>query len=135
MRRILFLDDDFFQTKYNVAQLRTEFTVERRSEVDRALRDFANIGRQEGPWAGAVLDVMMPPGQFADVSPDGLETGWHVFKALRKLQPNIPVIIVTNLREQDVRKLFLNETNVRIFDKVSILPDELLTIATEFFLE
>jgi CheY-like chemotaxis protein len=131
--RILFLDDDVFQTKYNVEVLRKDFDVERHSEVDRALRDFAEIKQVQGPWAGAVLDLMMPPGKFASASPDGTETGWHVFKALREIQPNLPVIIMTNLNQNDIRSWFRNETNVRTFDKVAVLPDELLQIANQFF--
>jgi CheY-like chemotaxis protein len=133
MDRILFLDDDVFQTKYHVDELRTAFRVERRSDVDRAIQDFVAIKEAEGPWSGAVLDIMMPPGKLVAGSPDGMRTGWYVFKELRKLQPGLPVIVITNLGEEEVKDWFRDDTNVKVFDKVLVLPDELLSIARQMF--
>lgn len=134
-RRILFLDDDVFQTKYNVAELEKDFIVDRYSNVDDALSDIVSKKDAGYAWAGAVLDIMMPPGQFAGVSPDGMETGWHFFKELRKIQPKIPVIVITNLGENEVQDWFEKESKVKAFDKATVLPDELLKIAKESFLD
>jgi CheY-like chemotaxis protein len=133
MDRILFLDDDIFQTKYNVEELRKAFAVEPRADVNRAMLDFVAIKDAQGPWAGAVLDIMMPPGEFSAVSPDGMQTGWHVFKRLREVQPDLPVILMTNLAEDEVQSWFHDEENVTVLDKVHVLPDQLLQVAKQMF--
>lgn len=133
MTRILFLDDDASQMKYHVKALEGSFVVVLRNQVDRALRDFKDLKERDGPWGGAIIDVMMPPGKLGSSSPNGMRTGWSVLSELREVQPDIPVIVVTNSRDEQVKEWFRLERRVRVLDKLDLLPDELLTHAKEFF--
>jgi len=72
-----------------------------------------------------ILDIMMPPGQtFRDVNTiAGLETGIHVYKSIRSLSPDLPIIVFTNMH--DHAAVFEEDQATRFLKKQDYFPHEL----------
>jgi CheY-like chemotaxis protein len=131
---ILFLDDDRWAMKYHILALRDcGYSVEVRSNVNRALSDFAAYLQEPNRrWDGIVLDVVMPPGELSAACPDGMNTGVEVLRRLRAMQPNLPALVMTNSRDEDILSQ-LRSMDVRIVRKLDALPPELVKHANDMF--
>jgi CheY-like chemotaxis protein len=130
MRKILFVDDDATQMKYHVKRLRKSFEIEVRGDVKRAFETFE--ASPEG-WAGVILDVMMPPGDFEAATPNGMQTGWFLLKQVREIDSQLPVLVLTNARNIALKQAFEAEPHVKVIEKLLITPETLLREAEQFF--
>jgi DNA-binding NarL/FixJ family response regulator len=78
-----------------------------------------------------ILDIKMPPsGKYKDiVTRDGSRTGVAIYADLRMLCPEIPIVVFSNLVDEDLRKVLGQEGPLlRIISKTSSTPDSLVTI-------
>jgi CheY-like chemotaxis protein len=120
---ILFVDDERRRMRSYVEAIElSHYQVKFESDVDDALEFFEkNCDRLKL----LILDVMMPTGNSFDdeQTNDGLRTGICFYQKVRKLNPDIPVIVFTNFRNNELTNIESEKTSV--FHKDVILPFEL----------
>jgi CheY-like chemotaxis protein len=127
-KKILFVDDEKRWVTDYVEELQDElsedYEVVLESDVDKALRYFEEHLAQ---LALLILDIMMPPGSsFTNGETHaGMRTGVSFYEAVRRTAPNLPVIILTNASEPDLRERFRQEKSCMFLAKLDTLPDEL----------
>jgi DNA-binding NtrC family response regulator len=98
---VLLIDDDNLPMKFYIKALEESgFTVKRFLGPDDVL-DFMEKNAAE--IGVVVLDIMMPPGKrYKDENTkEGLRTGVFLFKDIRRMYPNIPVIVLTNVKNPE----------------------------------
>jgi CheY-like chemotaxis protein len=120
---ILFVDDERRRMRSYVEAIElSHYQVKFESDVDDALDFFE---KNCGQLKLLILDVMMPTGNSFDdeQTNDGLRTGICFYRKVRQLNPNIPVIIFTNFRNNELTNIESEKTSV--FRKDGILPFEL----------
>jgi CheY-like chemotaxis protein len=121
---ILFVDDEQRYTDvYRKVLTEAGHTVEYHQSVDTALKYFkGNNERIEL----LVLDIMMPPSTaFKDSDTEvGLKTGICFFRVARELQPNLPVMVLTNVSDKRVAQEFEAEENCWFLRKIDHDPYE-----------
>ena len=73
-----------------------------------------------------ILDIMMPPGEnFKHAhTTGGLRTGVPFYKQVRQRAPRLPVVILTNVTDENVEQFFSQEKHCRFLRKVDYLPFE-----------
>lgn len=123
---ILFVDDERRYVDDYVEELRLSgFTVEYRKTVDAAhkflLENLAQIDL-------LVLDIMMPPGELLQEAQTnhGLRTGERFYELARQLAPGLPVIILTNVIDEQVKERFEQEPSCWFIGKEDCFPFELV---------
>jgi DNA-binding response OmpR family regulator len=101
------------------------YDVDVRTNVDDALDVFQKRGREIDLF---VIDLMNAPGKtFAAADTKlGRRTGVLFYETLRRLSPEIPVVILTNVTSTDLRNRFDSESNCRWLRKDRCLPFELV---------
>lgn len=122
---ILFVDDERRHTDaYTQDLTRSGYEVVYHSSVDNAMHYFDANSAKIGL---VILDLMMPPGDsFKDVdTDDGLRTGKHFYKRVREKVTKLPVIILTNVSDDDLRAEFERDKNCWYFEKEHYLPYEI----------
>ena len=121
---ILFVDDEKRRADNYVDELEESGEdVVLKVDVDKALGFFdKNIAEINL----LVLDIMMPYGSsFGDVDTEsGIRTGVCFYKRIREKAPNLPVIILTNVKDPDVKGQFDNENRCWFYNKEEKLPSE-----------
>ncbi len=113
-KRILIVDDDKLPIQYYIRSLeKSNFEVKHFIRPDDA---FAYIDNEQPHIDGILLDIMLPPGEkYKDEDTNqGLKTGSFVLRDLRGYSDysNVPVIILTNVR---------NPTTLREFEESDLL--------------
>ncbi len=115
-----------------------------KEELDLQLKESLHTERTE--WAGnvddalllfeeraaeislLVLDIMMPPGKSfgMDETQQGRRTGERFYERVRQRAPDLPVMILTNVRDPRVIERFRaeDENKCRFFRKKRVLPFE-----------
>lgn len=75
-----------------------------------------------------ILDIMMPPGRiFSPGETDlGLRTGVKFYERIRKMAPELPIILLANVRDEKVKERFLNEPHCWFLSKRGTFPHELV---------
>jgi len=75
-----------------------------------------------------ILDIMMPPGKtFKDADTDeGRRTGVQFYERVREKMPELPVIILTNVADDELMDKFREDENCRYFQKKHYLPFEIV---------
>jgi DNA-binding NtrC family response regulator len=123
---ILFVDDERrYMDSYTMELALDGYSVTSEQNVDSALLFLTkNLAAVEL----LILDIMMPPGQsFKDADTwGGLRTGVPFFKRVRELAPHLPVIIFTNVSDNQLEEKFQAEANCRFLRKEDCLPHELV---------
>jgi DNA-binding response OmpR family regulator len=73
-----------------------------------------------------VLDIMMPHGDLfeEDSTDDGLRTGSLLYERIRENKPDMPVVIFTNVSDEEVADGFRLETNCLYLQKKDYYPNE-----------
>ncbi len=120
---ILFVDDERRRMRSYVEAIElSHYQVKFESDVDDALNFFEKNCDQ---LKLLILDVMMPTGNSFDdeQTNDGLRTGICFYQKVRQLNRNIPVIIFTNFRNNELTNIESEKTLV--FHKDGVLPFEL----------
>jgi len=128
---ILFVDDERrFMDSYKVELELEGYAVYFQSDVDSALAFMeGSIDTVEL----IILDIMMPPGNsFQSVETrGGLRTGVRFYERIRDMAPHLPVIIFTNVSDEQLEKRFQTEHNCRFVRKENYLPHELVETVRE----
>jgi CheY-like chemotaxis protein len=139
LMRILVVDDNSFGMKYVVQAIRgAGHVVELRSDAQKAFDAFvAYLQESSGNhWDGAILDVMFhmpePDKRYVQEDPEGDKTGYLLLQDLRKHQPDLPVVILTNNRNPDTLGQLRRMPKVRIFRKLDQEPAEFVEALEEF---
>lgn len=125
MPTILLIDDERFPMDYYVRVLRSRnFEVKLFKESDSAI---TFIEQKRPQISVVVLDVMMPPGKryVQEDTEYGLRTGYFLYKDIRAMYPDIPIIFLTNISETEIPD-FPNETpnTLKIVHKMDCTPFE-----------
>ena len=121
---ILFVDDERRHTSDFVRELEESgYQISFQSNVDLALQF---LEESENDIELMILDIMMPPGKrFRDVDTDeGLRTGVYLYERAREIRPELPVIILTNVSDEELEVQFRREANCWYFQKKHYLPYE-----------
>jgi len=120
---LLFVDDELYALGSHVRALREALAgmhieVEIRNEAGRALEDFIKAVN-DGSWKGAILDVMMDnaPDDWEDAGASGELAGLAMAKRLRALEPELPIIFLTNQRDAAVLHEVKRYPNSTYLDK------------------
>lgn len=122
---ILFVDDERRYVDGYVEELRLSgFTVEYRKTVDAAHKFLVENLPQIDLL---VLDIMMPPGELLQEAQTnhGLRTGVRFFEQVRQLAPVLPVIILTNVTDEQVKEQLQQEPFCWFIRKEDCFPFEL----------
>jgi DNA-binding response OmpR family regulator len=132
-KRILMIDDDRLPMQYYIRSLeKNNFEVMYFVRPDDA---FEYIDREQPHIDGIILDIMLPPGEkYKDEETNkGLKTGFFVLKDLRNYQPysNIPVVILTNVRNPKTLAEFTESSLIKIAFKPDYSPKKLVHLLEE----
>ena len=129
---ILFVDDEESKMNSYLLELRLSFPeVEFKKTVDSALD---RIDRGSTDIEALILDVSMPGGSaFRDRPGAGLTTGVLFYRRVREVLPNLPIVIFTNVTNEDVRQKFDGDDKCRFLNKEDYLPFELAQVLREIF--
>jgi CheY-like chemotaxis protein len=121
---ILFIDDDRRTMKSYVQELEfCDYQVKFEFDIDDAFHFYEN-NREHIQIV--ILDIMMPVGEkFSNqmAAEDGLRTGICFYEKVREDQPNLPVIILTNVSSAELSDIKnIKRTEAIILEKPSLDP-------------
>ena len=128
---VLLVDDDKLPMQFYVKALEEKgFKVRHCLEPGSAL-EF--VGEKGSQIDAIILDIMMPPGDRYEHehTNEGLRTGVFLLPDLRKYCPNIPVVVLTNVRNPDTLGLFKGKALVEVIQKKDCPPFELAELVDE----
>lgn len=128
---ILFVDDEKrFMHSYMMELELEGHTVSFQNDVDSAL---SLLEKGLDHLELLILDIMMPPGRNfqGEDTGGGLRTGVFFYERIRVLAPHLPVIIFTNVSDEQLEKRFKAEANCRFLRKEEYLPHELVETVRE----
>jgi CheY-like chemotaxis protein len=128
---ILFVDDEERRMETYIEELKAEkYMVEFKSDVDDAMHYFQE---NKDKINLLVLDVMMPTGKsFNDNDTDfGMRTGIFLHKEIRKNNSSLPIVILTNVSDPEVKECIEHDSNSYFLQKEDYLPYELVEKITE----
>lgn len=132
---ILFIDDEGRRMDSYVRELElSKYDVSFQYNVDVSLAFFEKNLPQIDL---IILDIMMPPGSsFKDVDTNlGLRTGVRFYEKIRQKAPELPVIILTNVSDEQLAERFREEEKCRFLRKEDYLPFELVQQVDEVISE
>lgn len=121
---LLMVDEGRSEMQTILEELRyAGFEVEWKTDIDAALEFFV-LNRRNIDLL--ILDVMMPPGRaFRDEdTQDGLRTGLFFYDRIRAMEPELPVVILTNFPDERAMQKYRG-ANCEVFRKIDLFPHEL----------
>lgn len=129
MSDILLIDDERLPMKYySRAFEMNNFEVKQCLDPDSALE---YINRKKPKLKAIILDIMMLPGKkySSEDTNNGLKTGILLYKDLRVIYPDTPIIFLTNVSNPEISKL-PSETaaTLEIVQKIEFPPFELVEL-------
>ena len=122
---ILFVDDERRHISSYVTELEElGYKVICENSVDQALH-FLDKNRINLKLL--ILDIMMPPGKsFKKMDTDeGRRTGIYFFEQVKERAPELCVIVLTNVADEDLMDRLREEDNCWYFQKKDYLPYEI----------
>ena len=122
---ILFVDDELRQMDSYVQELKLSgFELSQVNNVDEALQYFNEKYKE---ISLVILDIMMAPGAAfsSEETKDGLRTGESFYREIRKVSRDLPIILFTNVSDEQVEARFSKEENCWFFRKEEFFPYEL----------
>lgn len=129
MPLVMFIDDDKEPMQYYVMALDQEqgFEVKQMTGPDEAMEYVCGDGNARPDLI--ILDIMLPPGRRYQGNPacdDGLRTGLLLYPELKRACPNVPFIVLTNLRKasDDLKDV---APEVKILQKIDTAPFDLVS--------
>ena len=129
---ILFIDDEKRRMKSYVEELElSSYQVKFISDVDSAVEYFK---KYQEKVELIILDIMMPTGNSFNSSQtgNGLRTGVPFYEEIRKQKPILPIIIFTNVYDEQLLQ-YIDKDNMTLFcEKDSFIPIELATEVRNF---
>ena len=77
-----------------------------------------------------ILDIMMPPGNSFghEETQMGLITGTFFYEEVRRIAPDLPIIILTNVADEKPLASIIEQENCWFYQKPRVLPFELVEI-------
>lgn len=127
---ILIIDDNV----HDVSALREELELSGievclQTSVDSALTFFRE---NQTLVELVVLDIVMPPGKSApsDEPLNGLTTGLFVFKQLRQVKGDVPIIVLTN--SSSLENVFLKQPRCKFLRKTEYFSFEVVQEIAKF---
>lgn len=130
-KHVLLVDDDKLPMRFYVKALQQKgCNVKHCFEPDSALEYV----RKKGSKIDAViLDIMLPPGKaYKDKKTnEGLRTGVLLFVDLRNECPNVPVVVLTNVKNPSTLDEFKGKPLVKVVQKMECPPFELAWLVGE----
>jgi len=123
-KHVLMIDDDNQPMKYYVDYLRRRsLKVTMIENPDEAL-NFLKMQHDE--VSAIILDIMLPPGSYGHKATSaGLRTGIVLYNDLQTLYPDIPVIVLTSVRNPKTLEAFKEGPLLRLARKRDYPPREL----------
>lgn len=128
---VLLIDDDVLPMEFHVRALRSEgFEVEQRLDPDSAL-EFVREAHDR--ISAVILDIMMRPGEsYKDVDTrEGLMTGVALYRDLRELCPDVPVVVLTNVANEETLRRFEEGPKLKVVQKLHYTPFKLVDLIRE----
>lgn len=128
---ILFVDDERrFMDSYRMELELEGHAVSFQNDVDSAL---LFLEKSFDAVELLILDIMMPQGRSFqnEDTHGGLRTGVFFYERIREMAPHLPVIIFTNVSDEQLEKRFKAEANCRFLRKEDYLPYELVETVRE----
>ena len=127
---VLIVDDDRLPMRFYVRALEQKgFAVKHCLDSESAL-DF--VKKEGAAIRIVILDIMMPPGTYsAEETNEGLRTGFFLLKDLRKECPNVPVLVLTNVKNEDTLKEFKEGALLKVVQKMYCPPFDLVELVEE----
>jgi CheY-like chemotaxis protein len=122
---ILFVDDEARDMSSYVDDLNLSgFEVSFQTSIDPALRVFQDNSDQ---IELLILDIMLPHGEAFDSveTEQGMRTGIRFYEEVRRIAPDLPVIVFTNVSDPLVADRLKKEEGCRFLRKEDIFPYEL----------
>lgn len=103
-KQVLLVDDDRLPMRFYVRALeKSGFNVKHCLEPDSALSFVEDCKTGQQTIDVVILDIMMPPGKTysSKDTNQGLTTGVLLLKRIKELLPNVPVVVLTNVRNPE----------------------------------
>jgi len=128
MPLIMLIDDDKEPMLYYIMALKQEgFEVKQVTGPDEAMEYVCAEGNARPDVI--ILDIMLPPGKRYQGNPkcdDGLRTGILLYPELKRACPNVPFIVLTNLRKasDDLKDV---APEVKVLQKIDMAPFDLVS--------
>jgi CheY-like chemotaxis protein len=123
---ILFVDDEpewiqAYKDELQILAIGESHVIPTIDQADQFLRE------QSENIVLLILDIMMPPGRVVSSGEAelGLRTGVKFYEKIRKKMPELPIIVLTNVRDDKVKDRFSREPLCWFLNKRSTLPYEL----------
>jgi len=131
-KRVLFVEDEkFFLEELQLAL--TNYEITPAYSAAGAMEIF-----QSGDFDAVLLDIMMPPSE--DMDPEdvnyGRSTGVEICRRIKELKPELPVVVLTVVRDPGILERIEGAGADRIINKpvssseVSVGLDEVLNVKT-----
>lgn len=130
-KKILFIDDDVKRVHSHTEMMGIEgYEIEMKTSAQEALEDF-RIHKDD--YDIIILDIMMPKDEFTREETNfGRTTGLVLLEKLREISKDIPIIVLTVLRDPSVvekaRKLGVAEYLLKPH-----LPSKLIEIIRKYY--
>jgi CheY-like chemotaxis protein len=113
-QKILFIDDDSYVQLWVDAAKEAGYQTRQSYTTDEAYQEAET-------WKPdlVVLDIMMPPGtRYAHrKTQNGLRSGLFLLEDLRALDPDLPVLVLTNVRDDETLRQFDSFQSLKIVQK------------------
>ena len=129
--KILLVDDDNLVMRFYTRALeKTGYEVRQTYNPDKT---FEFIEKEKPDLSAIILDIMMPPGEKYrnEDTREGLRTGTFLYNDLKSQYPEVPVVVLTNVTDQEIIRQFPSDPGLRIVNKLDYPPFELAQLATE----
>jgi DNA-binding response OmpR family regulator len=130
-RFVILVDDDMIATSFYVRALeRSGFAVKQFFGPDTA---FEYIDDKNPEVAAIIMDIMMLPGnRYTSVdTKDGLRTGVFMARDFREFYPQVPIIVLTNVSNQETLRLFDESSLLKVVQKLEYPPFELVQLVKD----
>ncbi len=130
-KTILFIDDDLNRrmSSYRDELLSLGYNVLSVTTPHQALEE---IDKNKDKIELVILDIMMPHGEEFDKKDTdlGRRTGVLLFHKIKEVMPNVPVFILTVVRDKDVKKTLL-KNGANKYEVKPILLDTFIRAVNE----
>ena len=131
-RTILLVDNDKLVMPYYIRALEGKgFQVKQVYNPDDA-HDFMRR-QKRAEISASILNIMMRPGEvYKDKDTnEGLRTGVFLYRDFRKKNPDLPIVILTNVTNRGTLTLFREEPKLKVLQKREYPPYRLAELVEE----
>lgn len=129
-KKILFIDDEIQELSTYIKVLKLEgFNIDKYDSLEHALEAFKSAPLT---YSMVILDIMMPSEKYiVQETQYGRSTGLKVLEELKNIRPNIPIIILSVVRDPSIIEMTKNKINKYLFKP--LLPSVLISEIKQVF--